>query len=586
MKKSGMILAMCLAASLTGWSEQVPPVAKTGGESIISINVQDADMVSVLKLLAAQADCSVVVGPDVAATKLNIDLRNVPLDNALDAILKPHGYGYRQLGNTIVVDKLQNLQAVTLVEPLVSKVFQLKFIDASDATNVVAGLLSERGKCKVLHVSQTLGWEFTGASSDTAARKAARITASKNKAPSASKTLIVQDVPSSISQIETILNQVDVKSRQVEIRAYFVEMSGDALKDIGMNWNLDIKGGEYSTADLIDPAVSTIANGVDPKLGGTDFNNLPSSGRANDYNGGLDFGIARTGSQWDMDIWLRALEQNGDANVLSAPRITTQDNQEAAIVVGTRLPIISTTKEVKDSGLVTYTTELDYYEQVGIQLNVSPKICDDGMINLILHPSVAEKVDEVTGGDEEQLNAYPVIDSREAETRLTVKDGQPVAIGGLISDRREKNVQKVPLLGDIPLLGRLFRRDVDSSKKVELMILLSASVIDDFEDASATFDQRVETSKKAMTSKWETINQGEVVEADVSTEAVPAEDEVAPVEAAPVEVAPVVAPVAVVPAETVSGTVAAPASSQLPSEDSLFGNRTETTEEIYNRLSK
>ena len=531
MKKYGVILATCMAMSMSSWSQQTIQSNNSGQKNnataIITINVQDADMVSVLKLLAAQADCSVVVGPDVAATKLNVELRQVPLDNALDAILKPHGYGYRQMGNTIVVDKLESLQAVTMVEPLISKVFQLKYIDATDALSAVTGMLSERGKCSVLHVSQTLGWEFTGGSSaDSAAKKAARMASDKNKSPSASKTLIVQDVPSAISQIGNILDQIDVKSSQVDIRAFFVEVSGNALKDIGMDWRMNIRGDGFSTGELLTPA------GITPAVVGTTVGNLPmnfpgasetSVSGTQPYNSGLNFGLARAGDRVDLDVWLHAVEQNGDINVLSAPRITTQDNQEAAIVVGTRLPILTTTKETDSGGNIIYTTDLDYYEQIGIQLNVAPKICDNGMINLILHPVVSEQTGDVTGPD--GLSSYPIIQTREAETRLTVEDGQVCAIGGLINDRRTDSEQKVPILGDIPLIGRLFRRDTQSSKKVELVILLSASVIDDFEPESQYFNQRVEESKDQLITKWENMD-APAVEID------PVED-------------PVIAPVAV-----------------------------------------
>lgn len=498
----GLVTGLLLVA-FSGWAQEAASDTQPTGEPTVSITVQQSDMLSVLKFIADQADVNVVIGPEVAATELNIDITDVALTDALDVILKPHGYGYRAVGETIVVDKLDNLKRVADVEPLSSRVFKLKYIDAADVLAPVNSMLSTRGDCQVLYVAPKSGWEFSegGDNTDTTA-KAKRIDGNKQKKEeSASKTLIVSDIPSVLTKIEQILEEVDVMPKQVEIRAYFIEKKQGGLTDLGVEWGVAFAGSEFSseassTTSLAEPYGY-------PDTSQTDINGTAP------YNAGMLFGIARSGSNLDVDATLHAVEENGDIEILSAPRILAQDNQEASIVVGKKIPIISS-KSQGSTGGSTITTTLEYYERVGIQLNVIPQICDNGMINMVVHPSVTEQdgsVSAVIGSTEGEANtpltAYPIIQTRETETRLTVHNGDTIAIGGLISDRKTVADQKIPVLGDIPLLGRLFRRDTENVDKIELMILLSAKVQDDLSSDTEHLDLRVDASANKLLNQWD-----------------------------------------------------------------------------------
>jgi general secretion pathway protein D len=147
------------------------------------------------------------------------------------------------------------------------------------------------------------------------------------------------------------------------------------------------------------------------------------------------------------------------------------DNQEATILVGEKYPILST--EVSGTDTTTTTTSLDYYQDIGIQLNVVPQICGGSKINMIIHPAVTSFTQTVG------TNAYPRIITREAETQVIINNGDTLIIGGLIKDYESTSKIGVPWLSKIPLLGVLFRRDTGDVTKIELLIFITATIVDE-----------------------------------------------------------------------------------------------------------
>ncbi len=181
-------------------------------------------------------------------------------------------------------------------------------------------------------------------------------------------------------------------------------------------------------------------------------------------------------------ILLHALQEDASANTLSAPRILTLNNQEASIIVGTKYPIInSDASSASGGGAATITTSLRGYEDIGIQLNVLPQLCDNGLISMIVRPSVRELIGTKSGktvsGEVTALTEYPVISTRETETQVVLQDGQTIVIGGLLKDRISKVTLKTPFLGDIPILGWLFRRETIQNEKIDLLIFLTATMV-------------------------------------------------------------------------------------------------------------
>jgi type IV pilus assembly protein PilQ len=486
-------------------------------DPLISLSVQQTEMRDVLKFIAEQSGTSVVMAPAVSTTQLTLDLQDVPLSECLDVILKPYGYGYRRVGKTIVVDQLEGLSRLSTVEPLQTKVFRLNYLTANDILPAIKDVLSPRGKANQVEVAQMAGWNFAedgGTEEGTEVAKRSRQVVDPKKTVKSSKTIIVQDVPATISAVQTMLDEVDVPPRQIEIRAYFVELSGDAIKDIGVDWQFARNSGEWRTGRI--NSNGTIGNSAsgdymsDPALSGTDFSKLATQG--------MQVGLLRDGS-WDFGLWLKAVQGNDDVNVLSAPRVLALENQEASILVGKREPIVSSEEKIS-GGVITTKYTLEYYERIGIQLNVVPQLCSGGVISMVVHPVVTEQIDErlYYNSSDNLAASYPVIQTREAETRMEVENGQTVALGGLINDRRSVGVNKVPLLGDIPFLGRLFRRDTTRNEKVELVIFLSASVQDASGADGEALNRAHQTAESKLVSSW-TSRFNEDAQATVAAEA-------------------------------------------------------------------
>jgi len=180
---------------------------------------------------------------------------------------------------------------------------------------------------------------------------------------------------------------------------------------------------------------------------------------------------------------LHALEEDVHTNTLSAPRVLTLDNQEAAILVGYHTPILKSdvTAGTTTGTGATVTQTLDYYQEIGIRLNVVPQINEDGFINMIIHPSVTSSTSSVTANSFASgvttSTSYPIIDVRETQTQILIKDGDTIVIGGLLKDVKTKETIGIPFVSKIPLLGKLFTREIDNVRKVDLLIFITAKVL-------------------------------------------------------------------------------------------------------------
>ena len=493
-------------------SAKVEPIESTAApleSQTVSIDVKDANIAEVLKAYSLQTGHSIVVGPDVVTDNVNVRLNARPWDEALDVILKPYGFGYRTVGDTIVISKLENMVQVEGIEPLASKVFKLKYLDAYDIKDVCEDLLTSRGKITILSNKGLPGWEFGGASAPgrSASRAASNIGTAQRKESDPiekSKTIIVTDVPSSLTSISAILEELDQEPKQVLIESRFIEVNSGALRDLGLDFATGVNG--LTTAG-VQPS-----NPNENNQWGVEQNDSPFTPGAFDplaaglsgalpYNSGLQLLFSRVAGE-NFDILLHALEENGDADILSAPKILTLDNQEAAILVGTKFPNIESdsTGGTGSGGSANVSTSLDYYENIGIQLNVIPQVSNDEYINMIVHPVVSsidgfESGVVSIGADSGALTKYPILKVREAQTQILLKSGDSAVIGGLQSERVRTSVHKVPFLGDIPLLGVLFKRTTTNKEKIELLIFLKATIIE---------NEVYATESAQLQDKWET----------------------------------------------------------------------------------
>lgn len=472
----------------TGAVEEATPVEMGGSTpELVTLNVQNADITQVLHAFSRQTGKSVVIGPDVTG-EVTMRLTDIPWDDALDVILKPYGYGYRTVGETIVVNRLEKMVTAEAIEPIVARVFALKYLDASDVKEVVESQLSPRGHMSVLTVRGQKGWKFEASGTSRRSQQGGVASIGKRErieeekgAQVRSKTLVVADIESVIEKVAAILEEVDQMPGQVLIEARFLEVNADRLQDLGVEFGTGATGAEGPgvQANPYEAGGAVYGVGAQQISGGVQPQNFPPEaaiGSTHPFDSGLSFVFQRL-TETQFQILLHAVQEDLSANILSAPRILTLNNQEATIIVGTKFPIIES-DVTGDRAIVS--TSLEYYEDIGIQLNVVPQICDNEFISMIIHPAVTDQVGTQAGrtGTESDipLTEFPVLSTREVETQIMVKSGQTIVIGGLLTDQETVSEIKVPILGDLPLLGYLFRRETHNREKVDLLIFLTATV--------------------------------------------------------------------------------------------------------------
>lgn len=465
-------------------------------EIIQVIKFKEVDIKIVLQSIAQKAykegkKINIVVGPEVEGL-ISISLEEVDWFTALEAIIRPYNYSYEWVGENIILvdttEKISEREALAKarqeVEPARTKVYRLKFIDANDARKMIEPLLSPVGRISVLETTGQAGWEFGG---DVTKRERAK----EGKA-SRTKLMVISDIAKKLDEIEVLLDKIDVMPRQVLIQTKLVEVNHDKLVEIGFNWGTGTGGSAdlsttrqevttyYATvdddgysiketyADILALQKVSMQTGGGQVLG-TQF--LPVAGIFE-----LIF-QKLTGTQFE--IVMKALEEKSYVNVLSSPHILTINNQEASILIGSKFPLIKTSVS-SETGAITGQS-LDRYQDIGIQLNVVPQILDDGeYINLIVHPAVSSYTQTVKAVSSSGtiMAEYPIIIVREAETQILMKNGETVVIGGLMKDVETRTTKGIPVLKDLPVLGRFFRHESVDVSKIDLLIFITAKIVE------------------------------------------------------------------------------------------------------------
>lgn len=420
----------------------------------IDLDLKDADIHNVLRLLADVGRVNVVTADNVQGT-VTIRMRNVPWDQALDVILQSKGLGMVRRANMIRVaplDVLQKERELALQQaaqeahlaPIETRLIPVSYAQASEIQNRSKELLSERGSIAV---------------------------------DERTNMLIVRDLPGNLNQIEELVRALDTQTPQVLVEARVVEATSKYLRDVGIQWGGDatfsaatanptglafpnsvgIVGGA-SDSNTPTAGLSPVANRVDTPNFAV---NLPAAVGAGEGGAiGLTFGSID--NNINLALRLSAAESNGMVRILSSPRVLTLDNRDARISQGTLIPFSQT------SAMGVQTT----FQEAKLQLLVKPHVTADGSVSM----KVKINRDEP---DFTQTSARgdPTILKREAETELLVMDGHTAVIGGIFTRNTGRNVNQVPFFGDIPILGLLFQRRRASDSRGELVIFLTPRIV-------------------------------------------------------------------------------------------------------------
>ena len=291
-------------------------------------------------------------------------------------------------------------------------------------------------------------------------------------------SIIVIDYPENIAQVADYLEKLDTPPQQVLIEARVVEVKLQKEHALGVNWKAFADKGYFPIGRFKTGTSTGLGNMPAPPQQTINFKPTfyPPAQTLTGQESPFTFAIFDD----NISIVLQTLASALDTNILSAPKVTTVNNREAQIKVIQKLPWAEPTITVDDSGTAS-TSWTAHFEEVGISLKVAPMINENGDISMTLTPEISEKTGDysltATSGSTSVTYTIPIIDSRSASTKVIVGDGKTLIIGGLIKDKVTKGESKVPLLGDVPYLGYLFKSKKDVSEKTELLIFVSPKII-------------------------------------------------------------------------------------------------------------
>lgn len=409
------LVALAFAAlALPGGARSAPVATR-----LVSLDADEAALPSVLKILAEKGDLNIITGPGVSAGRLSIHMKDVPIDQAINLVVRAAGLAYERIGNSVLIANPESLKEET---GLSSYVVDLKFADAADVQLALAKL-------------------------------SAQITVDKS-----GNRLIIVTSPRVISEIESIVAELDKPARQVMLEARIVEVSTDDVKKLGIDWDQLNRQGVL----IVEGQSENSPPGALPDLAPW-FPSTPAS---------PDLGKLRQFSRQAQyfKVFLDLLIHNGNARVLANPKVATLNGHQADMLVGQRIPFeVAGTVFAGNAASATVQVQR---EEVGIKLSITPLINADGYITTTIKPEVSSVL-SFTGRNGD----LPVIATRQANTTVRLKDGGSVIIGGLLSEEKTVNVTKFPILGDIPGLGLLFQHHNITVSKKDLVIEVTPHIL-------------------------------------------------------------------------------------------------------------
>ena len=425
-------------------SQESQPSQATGerfnGERL-SLNFQDIEVRSVLATLAEFTGLNLVASDSVTG-RVTLNLNDVPWDQALALILQSQGLSSREQGNVIVVapaSELAELERQELearnqretLSPLVTEFIEIKYARAEDLALLLRGgdgdgfgLLTERGRVSI---------------------------------DNRTNTLLVQDTADQVRDIVRTIDRLDVAVRQVQIEARIVIARDTASRELGINWGMSSTRGFQEGDDGNFTRRDINPNGINRAQGGL----AVDLGAATGPGTGFSFGYLS--GDILLDLELRALESEGKSQTISQPRIITANQRTARISQGEERAFQSV------DGNDNPDTE---FKEAELSLEVTPQITPDNRI-------IMDLVIKNDSFRESEFGGEPPIDTNQIETQVLVDNGQTVVLGGILTTEELRQIAKTPLLGDIPLLGRLFRYTEESNEKVELLVFITPRLLDD-----------------------------------------------------------------------------------------------------------
>jgi len=427
-KKSALIVILlsCLAVSIFGST-----IIKNGEK--LSIELEAVSLPMVMNMIAQQYGLNLVLAGNVKGD-VTVRLENVEIGTALDAILFPNGYNYYIKDDVIIVKPI-DFDAIGELE---SEIITLRYIDPVTVQKVLESIKSAKGSIVILDKITADNSGSTGSSFKA------------NK-------IIISDFPAVISKMMDLIKKMDIAEQVISIEVKIIESQLDSQTKLGVTWPTAITSTFGNTTSSETDATTT----------STSTDNVAGSWNPN--NGNWTWG---TLSVAQVSAVLNLLEKDGNSKLISNPHVTTLENHEAVIKIETVIPIPTVNRFTE--GAATQDILTFYDEEIGISVVVTPRINENGRITMDIIP----KIEDIIGYTGNADSQKPITISRSVQTTITVGDGETAALGGLLKEDVITNTQKVPLLGSIPLLGKLlFTSKSQEKSTTDLIILITPKII-------------------------------------------------------------------------------------------------------------
>jgi len=411
---------------------------------MVSMSVVDADVRDVLTGLASIGRVNMVLDDSVAG-RISVDFKSIPFDTALDIVTRAKGLSIYRNGGIIIVASQEKMEkGFGQVQ-----VFTLKYARADHVKNIIVG----GGKSDSEFAVENPG---ASSSSDAGTLKAAAGGATASSAnkegikglvintDASTNSIIAFGTPEQIDKVRLLLKELDVPYQQILLEAQVINLSKKASQSLGIDW---------SWSSFPDPAQRTDAT----KPGTTFPIAILTGGDGFVYN-------------FAVNAQLNALINNGDGKILARPNVMTFNGNKATIFIGDQLPIVTPSTT---AGTTTNTTS---YKNAGITLSYVPRINEDDFITASVFVEVSTPTLVTMGTGSTAVQAWQIT-TRSAQTNVRMKDGATLVIGGLISNSDTRNFNKVPYLGDLPILGKLFQSVTTSKNETEVVIFIKAKIV-------------------------------------------------------------------------------------------------------------
>ena len=473
------------ASSLAAVKEPASDDSEGEGKKI-SLDLKGVDIIDVLKMLSTRSNLNIIAGRNVRG-RVTLFLKDVDVWEAFEIILAANDLAYEKQGDIINVmteRDYQSLYGESYNNKKDIRIYRLEFAKVEEMSKALNQAKSKIGKVITDQGSNTLVIIDTPAVLSHMERMIAEMDApvetkifSLNYAKAEdvktkisemlTKTVgsiqvdertnkvVITDLTGKMSELESVINEMDEKHREVLIEAKIVQISLDDEYKYGVDWKVLFH-------KIPDEGLRFNFDNLDNVFAGSATGGALTVGQfAHDY----------------LDMAVEALQTVGKTNVISSPRITVLNNEEAKVLVGTEQPYIE--QETVSTDATDRTNEIIKEKEVGVSLTVTPTINKEGFVTMKIKPKISSITDTLTGATA-RLN-IPVVSTSETETTVMVKDGTTIVIAGLIEDRDEKTKDKIPVLGDIPLLGYLFKSESSGStslpEKKEIVIFLTPYIM-------------------------------------------------------------------------------------------------------------